>query len=201
MTLLFIRHTSVDVAPGTCYGQTDVPLKTSFEEEARKVKTRLADFHIDAVYCSPLTRCVRLAHFCGYEHPIIDPRLMEMNFGDWEMKKYEEIDDPRLQLWYDDFLNFVPTNGESSMQQRDRLKSFLEDLWKRYGDDEGRGHDAGENEDEAIAIFTHGGIIIHAMTLLEGITYTEAFARQPQYGDIVPLRMNSLTALPRPYKS
>lgn len=192
MTLLFIRHTSVDVESGTCYGQTDVPLKITFEEEARKVEARLSDFHIDAVYCSPLTRCVRLAHFCGYEHPIIDPRLMEMNFGDWEMKKYEEIDDPRLQLWYDDFLNFVPTNGESSMQQRDRLKSFLNDLWKKYG---------AEDDGVTIAIFTHGGIIIHAMTLLEGITYPEAFARQPQYGDIVPLRMNSLTALSLLYKS
>lgn len=179
MLLLFIRHTSVDVEPGTCYGQTDVPLKESFEEEARRVKSGLSHYHIGAVYCSPLSRCVRLAHFCGYTHPIIDPRLMEMNFGDWEMKKYDEIDDPRLQLWYDDFLNFVPTNGESSMQQRDRLKSFLEDLKKKYAD---------AGDDTAIAIFTHGGIIIHAMTLLEGITYPEAFARQPQYGDIIPMQ-------------
>ena len=189
MTLLFIRHTSVDVEPGTCYGQTDVPLKESFREEASEVKSRLSHCHIKAVYCSPLSRCVRLAHFCGFEHPIIDPRLMEMNFGDWEMKKYDEIDDPRLQMWYDDFLNFTPTNGESSMQQRDRLKSFLDDLWKKYGS--GKKESAGADEYTTIAIFTHGGIIIHAMTLLEGITYPQAFARQPHYGDIIPLQMTS----------
>ena len=177
MRLLFIRHTSVDVAPGSCYGQTDVPLKESFLEEAEIVKEKIKNERIDAAYCSPLMRCVRLAKFCGFDHPIIDPRLMEMNFGEWEMKKYDEIDDPRLQLWYDDYLNFVPTGGESSMQQRDRLKSFLDDLKKHYADT----HDA------TIAIFTHGGIIIHAMTIIEGLTYPEAFARQPKFGDVVTI--------------
>lgn len=179
MKLLFIRHTSVDVAPGTCYGQTDVPLKESFLEEAEIVKDKLIAEHIDAAYCSPLSRCVRLAKFCGFEHPIIDSRLMEMNFGDWEMKKYEEIDDPRLQLWYDDFLNFAPTNGESSMEQRSRLESFLDDLKRQYS----------ATPDVTIAVFTHGGIIIHALTILKGMSYDEAFANQAQYGDVVPMEM------------
>lgn len=175
MKILFIRHTSVDVAPATCYGQTDVPLKESFPEEAAVVKKDLEGRHIDAVYCSPLTRCRRLAAFCGYEDPVIDSRLMEMNFGEWEMKRYDDIDDPRLQLWYDDYLNFSPTGGESSMQQRARLESFIEDLKKWYA----------PTPDVTVAVFTHGGIIIHAMTLLMGLTYQEAFARQPKYGDIV----------------
>lgn len=68
------------------------------------------------------------------------------------------------------------------MQQRDRLKSFLEDLKKKYAD---KKNADSSDESTTIAIFTHGGIIIHAMTLLEGLSYPEAFARQPQYGDIV----------------
>ena len=32
--IVWVRHTTPDVIPGTCYGQTDVPLKASFEEEA-----------------------------------------------------------------------------------------------------------------------------------------------------------------------
>ena len=35
MEVIFIRHTSVDVPPGVCYGQTDVPLRHSFEQEVR----------------------------------------------------------------------------------------------------------------------------------------------------------------------
>ena len=34
MEVIFIRHTSVDVPLGVCYGQTDVPLRNSFEQEA-----------------------------------------------------------------------------------------------------------------------------------------------------------------------
>ena len=38
MKVYLVRHTSVDVAPGTCYGQTDVPLRASFQEEAEACK-------------------------------------------------------------------------------------------------------------------------------------------------------------------
>ena len=34
MVVYLIRHTSVDVPQGVCYGQTDVPLNPTFEEEA-----------------------------------------------------------------------------------------------------------------------------------------------------------------------
>ena len=30
---------------------------------------------------------------------------MEMNFGEWEMMRYDKITDPRLQEWYADFMN------------------------------------------------------------------------------------------------
>ena len=31
MVIYFMRHTAVDVPQGVCYGQTDVPLKPTFE--------------------------------------------------------------------------------------------------------------------------------------------------------------------------
>ena len=34
MEIILIRHTSVDVPQGVCYGQTDVPLRDTFEQEA-----------------------------------------------------------------------------------------------------------------------------------------------------------------------
>ena len=43
MKVYLVRHTSVDVAPGTCYGQTDVPLRASFQEEAEVCKKALQD--------------------------------------------------------------------------------------------------------------------------------------------------------------
>ena len=55
-----MRHTAVDVPQGVCYGQTDVPLKPTFETEATKRQPILQGLSFDKVYTSPLTRCVRL---------------------------------------------------------------------------------------------------------------------------------------------
>ena len=66
MKVTLIRHTSVAVASGTCYGQTDVPLRDTFEQEAFNTLQALAGMHFDKVYTSPLSRCVRLATYCGY---------------------------------------------------------------------------------------------------------------------------------------
>ena len=64
MRVTLVRHTSVDVPQGTCYGHTDVPVKTSFPEEAALVKSNLqAYIPFDKVYCRPLTRAVKLATY------------------------------------------------------------------------------------------------------------------------------------------
>ena len=44
MEVIFIRHTSVDVPPGVCYGQTDVPLRNSFEQEAAVTSGNLKSY-------------------------------------------------------------------------------------------------------------------------------------------------------------
>ena len=41
MKVYLIRHTAVDVPSGTCYGQTDVPLKSTFEAEAAQTLRNL----------------------------------------------------------------------------------------------------------------------------------------------------------------
>lgn len=177
MRLVFIRHTSVGVERGICYGQTDVPLAETFVTEADAVKKRLDTYTFDRVYSSPLSRCTKLSAHCGYPAPEIDSRLMEMNFGEWEMKRFDEISDPRLQEWYDDYVNVRVTGGESAMDQRARLESFLTDLKN------------GGIADDTVAIFCHGGIMIHAMVMLGGLSYQDAFAALPGYGAIIELRI------------
>ncbi len=176
MKLVFIRHSSVAVPKGVCYGQSDVGLASTFPEEAERTKSRLAAYSFDAIYSSPLSRCTRLAAYCGYGNDArLDPRLMEMDFGEWEMKRFDEITDPRLQLWFDDYLNVPATGGESSMQQRTRLMDFISDLQK--------------TDARTVAIFTHGGIVIHALACLRGLSDAEAFASQPTYGEVVEMEI------------
>ena len=175
MKITLIRHTSVNVAPGTCYGQTDVPLAPTFESEAEAVKQRLNGRRFNRVFTSPLSRCRRLAEYCGYPDATIDDRLIEMNFGAWEMQRYDNITDPRLQEWYDDYINVRATGGESFKDQRSRFTSFIEEIT------------AVSNDDDEIALFTHGGILIQAMMLYNGLTAEEAFTNQPSYGAIMTI--------------
>lgn len=79
MKIVLIRHTSVDVAQGVCYGHTDVALAPTFAEEARAVADKLRGYKFDRVYTSPLSRCVKLAEACGYPDAIRDRRLKEID--------------------------------------------------------------------------------------------------------------------------
>ena len=128
MEIYLIRHTSVDVPAGYAYGQTDVPLKPTFEEEAEEVKKGLSDHTFDKVWTSPLTRCVRLANYCGFPEAEREDRIKEVNFGEWEMKKWDDLTDPRLELWYKDWIHLPAGGGESYENQCRRVAQFLDEL-------------------------------------------------------------------------
>lgn len=175
MKIVLVRHTSVNVEKGICYGHSDVDVAGTFPTESAAVKESLSRYSFDQVYCSPLSRCRKLAAACGYSSPLIDPRLLEMNFGDWEMMRYDDITDPRLREWYDDYINVAPTGGESFMQQQARFLEFLTDL-----------KDSG---DKCVALFTHCGILVQALVTLCGMTPQEAFANPPAYGTIMEINI------------
>ncbi|WP_321331948.1 alpha-ribazole phosphatase [uncultured Bacteroides sp.] len=175
MEIYLIRHTSVDVAPHTCYGQTDVPLKDSFQEEARLVLQNLEGITFDKVFTSPLSRCVHLANYCGYADAERDPRIMEMDFGEWEMKHYDEIRDPRLQEWYKDFMNVSVPGGESFADQYKRVSEFLDDLRSEQAN--------------RIAVFAHGGVLICAQVYAKTVKPEEAFSVLTPYGGIIKIEL------------
>lgn len=177
MKITLIRHTSVDVPAGTCYGQSDVALKESFAEEADRVAAAIKGRSFDCVFTSPLSRCVKLAGYCGYPDALRDPRLMEMDFGKWEMKRWDEINDPRLQEWFDDYMHVRATGGESFADQRGRVESFIADL---------RREDYSE-----VAVFAHGGTILQFLLIL-GIAKPEnAFDHQPPYGGVLTVDIDT----------
>jgi alpha-ribazole phosphatase len=173
MEIYLIRHTSVDVPQGVCYGQTDVPLKSTFKQEAAIVKEKLRDKTFDAVYTSPLSRCLRLAAYCGYPDAQHDERLKEMFMGDWEMQTFDKIEDPRLKEWYNDYL-YVPTrNGESYQDLLTRVSSFFHEL------------KTNNNHHQKAAVFTHGGVLLCAQIYAGTLSPANALQKLPPYGEIV----------------
>ncbi|MDR1937287.1 MAG: alpha-ribazole phosphatase [Tannerellaceae bacterium] len=175
MKITLIRHTSVNVPPGICYGQTDVPLKASFEQEAEIVAQRLKGERFDKVFTSPLSRCVRLADYCGYAGAERDERLKELNFGRWEMQPFDKIKDPGLQNWFNDYFNVPAPEGESFRMQLERLAAFFNEL-KPY-------------PFRHVGIFAHGGILTCAQLYSGDVGMEEAFSVLPPYGGIVTIRI------------
>lgn len=92
MHVYIVRHTSVLLDGNeTCYGDMDVDVRPSFEEEAMITRTHLEGMTFDGVFSSPLQRARKLATFCGYEAATLDDRLREMNFGEWEGLLWADI--------------------------------------------------------------------------------------------------------------
>lgn len=178
MIITLIRHTSVGVPLGVCYGQTDVPLKDSFEQEAAVTKKSLEPLGpFDKVYCSPLSRCVKLATYCGYPDAERDDRIKELNFGAWEMQKFDEIKDPRMQEWFDDYLNVPVTDGESFMQLYQRVAAFLDDVKKKPY--------------ERVAVFAHGGVLLCAQAYAGLVKFEEAFSALTPYGGVITIKIEN----------
>ena len=173
MEIWFIRHTSVDVPRGTCYGRSDVPLRDSFEEEAEAVRNNLEGSCFDAVYCSPLTRARRLAAFCGYPEPIIEERVLEVNYGDWEMTSFIENPTPEMLQWYEDWRNTKPPGGESFREAFLRVSGFIDDL-KLSGK-------------ERVAVFCHGGVLICASIYAGKVAFDDALPHAFDYGEILKI--------------
>jgi len=171
MILTLIRHTSVDVLAGICYGQSDVDVSSTFETEAQLVINNLQNKPFDAVYCSPLRRCRKLAGYCGFPEPVIDKRLMELNFGAWEMKPWLEIEDAQLQRWFDNWMEEAPTQGESFREMTCRVSEFLSELK--------------ESSFQRVAIFTHAGVIRSVGIISKKFSASEAFDFKVEYGDCI----------------
>lgn len=176
MDIYLIRHTSVDVPAGYAYGQTDVPLRPSFNQEADTVKQMLEGMEFDHVWTSPLTRCVRLASYCGYLNAQKEDRIKELNFGDWEMKSWEELSsDPCSEAWFDDWINVRTPNGESLQDQYNRVSSFLDDLRN--------------SNHKKVCVFSHGGVLTCARVYMGEYDLKDAFKNVPSYGSIIRLKL------------
>jgi len=154
MKLTLVRHTSLDIAPSICYGQSDVAVSANFENERKTLQKKLAAFEFDAIYASPLKRCHQLAQaLCAdelfghtSENIKLDARLKELHFGDWEMSPWDAIPREKFDVWADDYANLAPPNGETFSELHARAKSFVEDV-------------SSHSQGKSILVVTHGGFI------------------------------------------
>ncbi|PID60024.1 MAG: hypothetical protein CSB44_11995 [Gammaproteobacteria bacterium] len=170
MPLIALRHTTPEVPPGTCYGRTDLGLAAGFEDEAAAVLDRLPP--LAAIVSSPLFRCRELARVIGKARALpvmIDERLIEMDFGCWEGRLWNDIPREELDAWNDDFQHARPHGGESVAALTARTQHAL-DAWRPRAI-------AG-----SVLLVTHAGVIKAALAKGEG---TEHYGAGVDFGSHV----------------
>lgn len=185
MIIHLIRHTAVGVPRGICYGRTDVPLADTFEQEAALVRQRLAGLPIDKAFTSPLTRCRRLAAFCGFPNAVADDRLREVDFGEWEMQSYDTLyaNDPRFSAWCNDYTSARPPGGETLAEVLARFDDFLDERLRPQP----CGH---------VALFCHGGLLSLAEGRRQGGEVIATPLTMFPYGHVLDMTWEQLH--PRP---
>lgn len=173
MEVYIIRHTKVALPKGICYGQTDVDLANTFEEEYVALKDQLPN-HFDAVFSSPLKRCRQLAEKFSADM-ILDDRLKEMHFGDWELKAWDDIPLDEIQPWYDDFASVSTPNGENFAQLFARCVAFINYLRSQPF--------------EKVLLVTHSGIIRSIWAYLLEISLQNSFKIPIGFGEVLQIHL------------
>lgn len=166
MEIVLIRHTKV-ASNGVCYGFSDVDVADSFEIEKNEILLK-NDFSGIKVISSPLNRCTKLASKISESYKT-DHRLKELNFGDWEMQKWDEISDPEFDTWMNNYINYKCPNGESLLDMKSRVEEFYLELIS--------------SDLEKVVIVTHAGVIRLFYHLIKGVPLDQIFNLKIGYGD------------------
>ena len=165
---------------GLIQGRIDTDLNEEGEAQARRLKEDLRDEHFDAVYASPLIRALRTAQIIVEDRnlPIItDARLMEIDQGDWTLKKGRELFKTleRYRSWVADPTVAYPPGGETIHDVAQRAKSFIEDA--QVGN---------------ILVVAHGGLIAVIHSILEPRPLSRAWEFLPRNGQIMRLHVKAI---------
>jgi len=165
LKVYFVRHTKPQIETGICYGQSDVPVcPLAFEIQYKALSDYLPK-QFSKVFSSPLQRCQVLAQKFS-ENPMLDKNLMELNFGEWEMKPWNSLEPMQMQTWMQDFVKNSPPQGESYEQLAKRTKIFLQKLQDTEGN---------------VLVCTHAGVMRAVFAWVMGLPLANSFRLRLSY--------------------
>lgn len=128
--LTVLRHARVKVPRGICYGVQDVPHSLGHTVEVAAAFVAEAGNELPVrVRVSPRTRCRALwrgvaGHWAlddgGQDATggnrlavVVDDRVAEMDFGNWEGRAWGDIPEAEMTAWTDNFMDHRCGGGES----------------------------------------------------------------------------------------
>lgn len=149
MALILLRHTRPVGAEGLCYGRSDLALDDSFAAESARLARDLPP--VARIVTSPLSRCRRLAEALAQARGLplaVVEGLIEMDFGAWEGRRWDDVPRDELDQWSADFHHARPHGGESVSHLLTRARAAL---------------DAAMTGPAPVLAVTHAGIIKAAL--------------------------------------
>ena len=165
MSLWVVRHAEPLIAPGTCYGALDVLADPLATQKAAKDLAQVLPQGAQ-LRCSVLQRCELLSHYlCALRPDLIckpEPRLVEMNFGNYEGVAWADIAKDALDAWTEDFAHHRFGGQESVAEFMARVAA----VW-----DEGGAADQ--------IWITHAGVARAASLLQQGIRLPRSALQWP----------------------
>lgn len=183
--LLLIRHAQPeDDVRGRCYGRLDVGLSPTGVETAERLAGSLRELSLDAVFSSPRRRAVQTAELLGA--PRVDERFGELDFGELEGKRYEDVerDHPELfRRWMQSPTEVRFPGGESWADLRARVDSGVTDVLSWNG--------------ETVAVVTHGGVVRAVLARVLGLPDERVFAFDVGYARVSVVDWFDSTAVVR----
>ena len=171
MEIFLVRHTETVCEKGICYGQADMDIKEPYIEFFQEIKTQLPT---DAIlYSSPLLRCKKMAEFISKDITF-DKRLMEMNFGNWELQPWNDIALEEINPWMDNFVTVRVPNGESFEDLHERVGEFYSELLQK--------------KEAKVIIICHAGSIRSILSRYHKTNLVDAFSFYSiNYGEVIKI--------------
>ena len=173
MKLLLLRHGATEATERRLYcGKTDLPLSLSGRRELLRLKEKGIYLPMEGyrILTSGMLRCEQtLALLCGDVPHEQNRAFREMDFGDFEMHSYQELqNDPAYREWISgDYRRNLCPGGESGVIQKARVLTGLRELIHQGRD---------------TLLITHGGVISILMEDLFPDVEKNRFQWQPKPG-------------------
>ncbi len=148
----WLRHAPAAAAPGSFCGRIDPPPELGDDDGLCRL-ARLLPRHLPA-FASPLARSRLTARALGLALPVLEPGLMEQDFGSLDGRRYDSVSN-LAELWADP-VRYRPAGGESFADLCRRVARTLAAL------------------PPDCVIVSHAGPIRAAMALARGLSPAEA---------------------------
>lgn len=137
MRIFLVRHGQTAAnASGVFYGSTDLSLSPQGIAQSQRVAGYLSGVAFGHTRVSALQRSQQTARLIvPTAHDVhVDARLNELDFGEWEMRHFSDIEKESpasWQRWMDDWQNATPDGGEAFPHFAARVRAAADEMSQR----------------------------------------------------------------------